>query len=113
MMNLILILFCLFSIQWTEPFLCDFFFFLKACNNGLYSDIYRPVSFRLRLMIETTKLYILISVLVALTIIQGHICMRIKKKLNAPFIANLGIGLDEIWYVAITCWSVEAHDKFV
>ena len=30
-------------------------------NVGLYSDIYRPVSFKLGMMMEASKLYILIS----------------------------------------------------
>ena len=34
----------------------------KNFNVGLYSDIYRPISFKLGMMIETTKLYILISI---------------------------------------------------
>ena len=64
-MNLIFILCCPFDVQGREPYLCDFV--KKDINDCLYSDIYRPVSFNLGLMIETTKLYILVSVLINLT----------------------------------------------
>ena len=42
---------------------------------GLYSDMYRPISFKLG-MIKTTMLYILISDWMTLTFIQGRSCMR-------------------------------------
>ena len=59
-------------------------------------------------MIETTKLYILISVWMILIFIERHSCMR-NWKLQCPFLTNLIIVLDEIQYVATTCWIVEAH----
>ena len=43
--------------------------FKKNFNIGLYSYIYRSISFRLGVMLETTKLYVLISVWVTLTFI--------------------------------------------
>ena len=49
---------------------------------GLYSDFYSLVSFKLYMMIETTKLYILMSVWMPLTFIQGYNCMRNKKKMS-------------------------------
>ena len=56
----------------------------KPFNTGLYSDNYRPISFKLGAMIVTPKLYILISVWVTLTFSQGHSCMR-NQKLQCPF----------------------------
>ena len=53
-------------------------------NIGLYSDIYRLISFKFGLMIKTTKLYILILVSMTLTFIQGHSGIR-NKKLWCPF----------------------------
>ena len=53
-------------------------------NIGLYSHIYRPISFRFGTLIETTMLYILISVWMALTFIQSDSCMR-NQKLLCPF----------------------------
>ena len=41
-------------------YLSDFIF--NKIYIDLYSDIYRAISFKLGMMIETTKLYILISV---------------------------------------------------
>ena len=58
-MNLILILSCPFNIQGREPNLYDFVK-KKNFNVGLYSDIYRLISFKLCMLIKTTKLYILI-----------------------------------------------------
>ena len=45
---------------------------------GLYSDIYRPISFKLVMIIETSNLYILISWM-TLTFLQGHSCIRNKN----------------------------------
>ena len=72
-MNLVLILSHLFSIQGREPY---FDGFVEEANNvGLYPGIYRPISIKLSMMIlEATKFYILISVWMTLTFIQGHSC---------------------------------------
>ena len=70
------------------------------------NNVYRPISFKLDMMIETTRLYILISVWMILTFIQGHSCMR-------HFLRNLIIYLDENQSVATTCWFAEAHDKCI
>ena len=48
-----------------------------------------------------------------LTFIQGHNCMRNKKTLVSIFSQLLNINLNEINYVATTCWFVEAHAKFI
>ena len=65
---------------------------------GLYSDIYRPIFFKLSIVSETTKLHIhiLISVLMTLTFLQGHSCMRNPKH---RFLGNLDVDLDEIQFV--------------
>ena len=63
-------------------------------------------------MVETTRLYILIFVWMTLTFIQGHSYMR-NKKFCVHFLGNFGVNLDEIQYVATTCWFVETHVKFI
>ena len=75
--NLILVLFRLFNIQGREPYSCDFI--KKKVNIGLYSDICRSISFKLGVIIETTKFYITLSVWMTLTFIRGHSCMRNQK----------------------------------
>ena len=76
MMNLIFILCRPFNIQGKEHYLRDLFFILKTTtaattaktfNVGLYSDICGLISFKLGMMAESTKLYILISVWMTLT----------------------------------------------
>ena len=74
MMNLILVLSCQFSILGRETYLYDFV--KKNFNVGLCSDNKRLVSFKFGMMMETTKLYILISVWMTSTFIQGHSCIR-------------------------------------
>ena len=76
---------------------------------GLHSDIYILISFKLRIMIKTIKFCILISVWMTLTFIQGYSCINF----GIHFLANLNIHVDEIQYVATTCWFVEAHAKFI
>ena len=44
----------------------------KTFNFGLYWDVYWQISFKLGMTIETTKVYILIPVLMTLTFIQCH-----------------------------------------
>ena len=51
---------------------------------GFYSNIWRLISFKLYMMIETIELCILISVWMTLTFIQDHSCMR-NKKCWCPF----------------------------
>ena len=103
--NLMLIWSCKLNVQGREPYLYDFV--KQNFNIGLHSDIYRPVSFKLSMMVETTKLYILIYVWLTMTFIQGHDCTR-NQKLWCPF-SKLSINLDEIQCFATTCWLVEAH----
>ena len=82
----------------------------KNFNIGLYSDIYRPVSCKLCVMIETTKPYTHISVWLTVTFIQGHSCMR-NQKVQCPFSRKFNFCLDEVQYVATACWCVQAHAK--
>ena len=65
---------------------------------GLYFDIYRPISFKLDMMIETTKLYILISV-----------WMTFKD----AFVCEIKNSSVHFKYVATACWFVEAYAKFI
>ena len=64
------------------------------------------------MMIETSKLYILISVGMALSYIQGHSCMKIKT-VSFHFLGNFSVDLDEIICVAPIGWFFEAHAKFI
>ena len=64
--------FILFIQYSRERTLYDYIILLeKNFNVGLYSDIYRQISFEFSVMIKTTKLYILISVWMTLTFIQS------------------------------------------
>ena len=73
-MNLILILSHLFNIQGREPYLCDFV--QRTRTVPWYSDICGLISFKSGVIIETSKLYILISVWITLTFIEDLSCMR-------------------------------------
>ena len=75
----------------------------KTINFGLYLDIYRSISYKLAVMIETTKLYSLN----ALTFTQGHDCMR-NRKCSLPIFSKILLSI----YLAITWFFVEAHAKF-
>ena len=50
---------------------------------GLCSDIYRAISYKLSMMIDTTELYCLIPVWMTWIFIQGHCCMRKQKLLHS------------------------------
>ena len=57
----------------------------------------------------------MISVEMTLTFIQGQSCMGYQK-VWCPFLLfffNFAADLDEVQYVAITCWFVEAHASFI
>ena len=64
----------LFNTRWAKAHWSIFAILIlfKKCTIGLYSDIYRPICFKLRMTLESTKLYILISVWMALAFIQVH-----------------------------------------
>ena len=79
----------------------------KNFNISLYSDIYECVPFKLGLMIETSELYILTSVWMTLTSIQGHSCMR-NQRLWCPFSCKFQYRFG--WNSAcchslLVCWS--------
>ena len=82
-------------------------------NVGLDSYIYRLIYFKLGRMIETTKLYILISVWMNLTFIQGHSCMTKQKNLvhvlSQQFCGQFGWNQ----LCSTTCWFVAAHAEFL
>ena len=101
------------SIQYSrDRTLLIWFLFKKNFDIGLHSDIYRPISFKLGMMIETTKLYILISVYMTLTLIKGHICVG-NQKLCCPFLADVVSIWMKFSMFATTCWFVQAHAKFI
>ena len=84
---------CPISNEGREP--CDFVMWLS----GLHSDSYRPFSFKLGVVIETTELNILILVWMMLIFIESHSC--IKKTTNPNnlcplFLTNFRINLNEI-----------------
>ena len=64
------------------------------------------------MMVKITKLYILISVVWPWLSFKVTVSWEIQD-LGVHFVANLGIDLDEIQYVATACWFVEAHAKFI
>ena len=79
----------------------------KTFGFCLYWDIYRPISFKLGVMIGTAKLYILVSVWMALTFIQCHSCMR-NQKLRCPFSRKFKprFGLNSVCcHNLLVCWS--------
>ena len=99
-MNLILILSSPLNMQGREAYLCNFVekkTNKKAFNVGLDSDILRPISFRFGTVIGTIKFYILISVWMALTSVQGHSCMR-NQKLRCSLEISLSIRLNSACY---------------
>ena len=92
-MNLILILSIhQFSIQGREPYICDFiktkrkkklgcWLVFKHLQISFFQIWYDSKDYQLGMMIETTELYIFISLWMTLTIVQGHSCIRNEKLL--------------------------------
>ena len=78
---------------------------------SLYSEIYRPIFFKLDAMIGTTTLSILVSVWMTLAF-KVTIAWEIMN-FNVQFLRNFAVDLDEIHYVATTYSFVEAHAKSV
>ena len=68
---------------------------------GLYSNIYRPISFKQGMIVGTIQLYI-----------QGHSWIQKKKDFIVHFLRNFTVDLHDIQYVTTTFWFVEAHAKF-
>ena len=52
----------------------------KHLSTGLHSDEYRPISFKLGMMIATMKFYILISVWMTLTLFRVTVALVEKSK---------------------------------
>ena len=120
-MNLILTLSRPFNSEGRESFSCDFAKKSNQPNNKqqqqqqqqqqklvLACIDYRPISFKLGVMIGTNKA---LHFDISLTFIPGRSCMR--NKFGAHFITNVSISLDEIQCVATTYWFVEAHAKVI
>ena len=99
------------SIQYSQEKTWRVISLKKNLSAGLRSDICRPVSFKLGIMVEKAILYILISVWISLTFIQGNSCNTNQNYLY--FFRKFAVSLDEIQYVATTCCFVEAHAKFI
>ena len=99
--------FCLVHSAFKAEALLMWFCFKQKNQHWL---LYRPISLKLCLMIETTELYILISIWMILIFVEGHSWKK-RKPLVSIFPTILGNDLDEIQYVATTCWFVEAHAK--
>ena len=55
------------------------FHFMESFNAGLHLSIYRLISFKLGVMIKTTKIYILRSVWMTLTFIITVVCKLLKS----------------------------------
>ena len=62
-------------------------------------------------MIEAAKLYILTPVWMTLTF-KVTIAWEIKN-FSVHLLGNFAVNLDEIQYVATTCWFIEADTCFV
>ena len=54
----------------------------KNFNVGLYSDIYRLISFKFGMIIQITKLNILMPVWMTLTLIQGQLYKKSKTSVS-------------------------------
>ena len=69
----------------------------KEVNVGLYSDMYRLISFKFGMMIDTTKLYRLIPLWMTSTVTESHIYMRMQKLLHSfsqKFLCSFGWNLE-------------------
>ena len=94
----------------------------KDLNIGLHLDIYEPIWFKLDMMTDATKLYILIIVYVTWTVIQGHrdtkkqtlLCQLSSKDVN-EFGWNLVCCWDLliwwIWYSFYLVWWIFKGDN--
>ena len=74
---------------------------------GLYSDIYRVISFKLGVVMETTKLCILILVSMTSAFIQDHSCMRnqiVLCQFSQMFCFQFGKKSD-CCHNLLVCWS--------
>ena len=102
-MNFLLILTCPFNIQEREPYLHDF-----VTKKKLQTDFFQNLVWRWR-PLSSTFWY---QFWWPLPSFKVTVVLEINN-LGVHFLANLCIHLDEILYVATTCWFVEAHGKFI
>ena len=96
------------SIQYSrgKPILTWFLEKGKIFNIGFYSNIYRPISFKLNIMIETTKFYILMQRTLVWWSYKVTVVWQIKS-LCVHFLGNIAVDLDEIQccHGMLVCWS--------
>ena len=76
----------------------------------MHLGIYELISFKLGIMIDTSKLYRQLEW-------WYWPCFKVTVVLESrifcvPFVVNVCIKLAEIGYAAMTCWSVQAHVHF-
>ena len=104
--NLVLSLFRSFNIEGREPYLSDF------VNKSLaFACIQTFTDQFLSSLIEATKLYILTSVWMSLTFIQGGSCMK-NPDLLCPFSGEFRFWFGWSSVYATTCWFVEVLANF-
>ena len=68
---------------------------------GLLSDAHQSIWFKLGILIDTVKLYIVILVQVTMIFIQGQRSTRKQKLLDQ--LPQFSIDLGRVWYVVPTC----------
>ena len=64
------------------------------------------------MMIDTTKLYILMLLCMILTLIQGHWDVR-KRKLRANYPTKLLMDFDGVWHAVETFWYNKSNNQFL
>ena len=75
---------------------------IRNLSVGMHLDGCELIWFKLGIMIDATKLYILTLVYVALTLIQGHRNVR-KQNFWASYLTKISVDLDGIW---CTSWDL-------
>ena len=103
----------LFTVQGRKPYICDCAqkktpkkpqprTWTLACIQKFWTDSF----FKLSMMIQVTKFYILISVWMTLTFIQGCGCMRNEKLVPFSHKFKYQCGWDSVWcHNLLICWS--------
>ena len=84
----------------------------KVNNYGLGSDIYGPISFKLRVMIDISKVLQFIFDL-SLNDRGLHYTYMREQKLLYSFLVSFSVDLDEIECGVTSCQLVYAHAKFI
>ena len=107
-MNLILISSHPLNIQGRESYWYYFIIKKKIFNVGSCSDIYKPISFKLSMMIEITEFCQFGWSWSSFKV--SHIR---NENFGVHFLPNLSIYWDKIQCVATSCWFVEARAKLI